>query len=58
MTFPDSTILEEDLDEDDSAELEEIRKRRDDVVARCRARLEFLRAKLKGAQLHEKLLKK
>ena len=40
------------------AEMEEIRRRRDEVSKRYDARLEYLRAKLKGAQLHEKLMKK
>lgn len=39
-------------------EMEEIRRRREEVSGRYEARLEYLRAKLKGAQLHEKLLKK
>jgi hypothetical protein len=39
-------------------EMEDIRKRREEVSLRYEARLEYLRAKLKGAQLHEKLLKK
>lgn len=39
-------------------ELADIRKRRGEVTARYETRLEFLRAKLKGAELHEKLLRK
>ncbi|KAL1748370.1 hypothetical protein HDZ31DRAFT_29899 [Schizophyllum fasciatum] len=39
-------------------EMEDIRRRREEVSARYEARLEYLRAKLKGAVLHEKLLKK
>ncbi|KAJ7030430.1 hypothetical protein C8F04DRAFT_1397867 [Mycena alexandri] len=39
-------------------ELAEVRRRRAEMVGRCEARLEYLRAKLKGAQIHEKLLKK
>jgi hypothetical protein len=39
-------------------EMDEIRRRREEVSGRYEARLEYLRAKLKGAQLHEKLLKK
>ncbi|KAJ7170777.1 hypothetical protein C8R43DRAFT_1120515 [Mycena crocata] len=39
-------------------ELTEVRRRRTEMVGRCEARLEYLRAKLKGAELHEKLLKK
>jgi hypothetical protein len=39
-------------------ELADIRKRRGEVTARYEARLEYLRAKLKGAELHEKLLRK
>ncbi|KAF9052513.1 hypothetical protein BDZ89DRAFT_1056853 [Hymenopellis radicata] len=36
----------------------DIRRRRLDVAGRYEARLEYLRARLKGAELHEKLLKK
>ncbi|KAF9267815.1 hypothetical protein L218DRAFT_1073898 [Marasmius fiardii PR-910] len=36
----------------------DVRKRRIEVVGRYEARLEYLRARLKGAELHEKLLKK
>jgi hypothetical protein len=39
-------------------EVQDIRRRREEVSARYDARLEYLRAKLKGAQLHEKLMKK
>lgn len=39
-------------------DLADIRKRRGEVTARYETRLEFLRAKLKGAELHEKLLRK
>lgn len=39
-------------------EMEEIRRRREEVSKRYEARLEYLQAKLKGAQLHEKLMKK
>lgn len=39
-------------------ELEDIRRRREEVSQRYDARLEYLRAKLKGAQLHEKLMRK
>jgi hypothetical protein len=39
-------------------ELADIRKRRGEVTARYETRLEYLRAKLKGAELHEKLLRK
>lgn len=39
-------------------ELCDIRKRRGEVTARYETRLEYLRAKLKGAELHEKLLRK
>jgi hypothetical protein len=43
---------------DDESEISDIRRRREELVARYTARLEFLRAKLKGAELHEKLLRK
>lgn len=39
-------------------EMAEIRRRRSEVVARYEAKLELLRAKLKGAEMHEKLLKR
>ena len=45
-------------DGDDESEISDIRRRREELVARYTARLEFLRAKLKGAELHEKLLRK
>ncbi|KAJ7455366.1 hypothetical protein B0H11DRAFT_253467 [Mycena galericulata] len=38
-------------------ELAEVRRRRAEMVGRCESRLEYLRAKLKGAELHEKLLR-
>ena len=44
--------------EDMETELEDIRKRREEVSSRYDTRLEYLRAKLKGAQLHEKLMRK
>jgi len=39
-------------------EMADIRRRRAEVVARYEAKLELLRAKLKGAEMHEKLLKR
>lgn len=39
-------------------EMADIRRRRAEVVARYQSRLEFLRVKLKGAEMHEKLLKR
>jgi hypothetical protein len=39
-------------------EMDDIRARREEVSTRYETRLEYLRARLKGAQLHEKLLKK
>ena len=44
--------------EDIENEIEDIRRRREEVSVRYEARLEYLRAKLKGAQLHEKLMRK
>ena len=40
------------------SEMTDIRRRRAEVVARYEAKLELLRAKLKGAEMHEKLLKR
>ncbi|KIM40465.1 hypothetical protein M413DRAFT_445922 [Hebeloma cylindrosporum] len=51
-------IASDPADGDEDAELSDIRKRREDLIGRYTARLEFLNAKLKGAELHEKLLKK
>lgn len=53
-----STVETTRPEEDSEQELEDIRRRREEVNMRYEARLEYLRAKLKGAQLHEKLLKK
>ncbi|KAJ4481903.1 hypothetical protein J3R30DRAFT_3402587 [Lentinula aciculospora] len=44
--------------EEINEEIRGIRKKKDDVSKRYEERLEYLRAKLKGAQLHEKLMKK
>ncbi|KAI0754887.1 hypothetical protein C8Q80DRAFT_396076 [Daedaleopsis nitida] len=50
------------IDDDDlinlEAELADIRRRRGEVTARYEARLEYLRARLKGAELREKILRK
>ncbi|KAL0569700.1 hypothetical protein V5O48_012260 [Marasmius crinis-equi] len=54
---PDPVAMEED-DLEFEAEMDDIRRRREEVYRRYEARLEYLRAKLKGAQLHEKLMKK
>ena len=40
------------------AELADIRRRRTEVTQRYEARLEYLRARLKGAELREKILRK
>ena len=40
------------------AEMADIRRRRAEVIARYEARIEYLRARLKGAELREKLMKK
>ncbi|KAF9485869.1 hypothetical protein BDN70DRAFT_823175 [Pholiota conissans] len=52
------TVKSVRLDEDLENEMDEIRRRREEVSHRYEARLEYLRAKLKGAQLHEKLMRK
>jgi len=39
-------------------DMADIRRRREEVVARYEARLDLLRVKLKGAEMHEKLLKR
>lgn len=40
------------------AEMADIRRRRAEVTARYEARIEYLRARLKGAELREKLMKR
>ena len=55
-TPPPSASAEDDFDGD--AELVDVRRKKVELAARYAARLDFLRAKLKGAELHEKLLKK
>ncbi|KAJ7597668.1 hypothetical protein C8J56DRAFT_818345 [Mycena floridula] len=48
-----------DIDEMEyEEEMEDIRRRREELSLQYAARLDYLRAKLKGAQLHEKLMKK
>ncbi|KAF7316782.1 hypothetical protein HMN09_00411300 [Mycena chlorophos] len=44
--------------EEGGEELAEVRRRRAEMIGRCEARLEYLRARLKTAELHEKLLRK
>ena len=63
--LPMDTVMEDEkvnsvrLGPDDiENEMEDIRRRREEVSLRYEARLEYLRAKLKGAQLHEKLMRK
>lgn len=54
-----SVVGEDDLDGADSeSEIAEMRRRREEIIERYEARVEYLRAKLKGAELHEKLLRK
>lgn len=63
--IPLSSLAEDDGAEnegnaatDEQNETADIRKRREEVGARYDARLEYLQAKLKGAELHEKLMRK
>jgi len=64
--LPMDTVLEDEKvpetvrvdTEEVENEMEDIRRRREEVSLRYEARLEYLRAKLKGAQLHEKLMRK
>jgi hypothetical protein len=48
--------LEDDVEDGDG--MEDIRRRREEVQQRYDARLDYLRAKLKSAELHEKLLRR
>ncbi|KAF8643239.1 hypothetical protein AX16_009128 [Volvariella volvacea WC 439] len=47
-----------DTESDGEEEVEEIRRRKIETTEKYQARLNYLRAKLKGAELHEKLLRK
>ncbi|PPQ77107.1 hypothetical protein CVT25_010800 [Psilocybe cyanescens] len=58
MASTDTVALTVLDDTDEDPELSDIRKRREDLISRYTARLEYLRAKLKSAELHEKLLRK
>jgi hypothetical protein len=46
------------LEADAAEQLSEMRRRRLEVEARYEARLEYLRARLKGAELHERVMRK
>ncbi|KIY65230.1 hypothetical protein CYLTODRAFT_424537 [Cylindrobasidium torrendii FP15055 ss-10] len=60
--LPMSSVPEHDIEQPPpvnvDSEMDEIRRRREEVGQRYEARLEYLQAKLKGALLHEKLMKK
>jgi len=55
---PEDGISTADDHVQETSEMEDIRKRRLEVSRRYEARLEYLRARLKGAELHEKLARK
>lgn len=52
---PSNLDLDIEVFADAESELAAIRARRQEVAARYEARLEYLRAKLKGAELHERV---
>lgn len=64
-TIADSRMDDDDLDNDDDPEakdyasalqeLDDIRRRRDEVDARYLAKLEYIKAKLRAAELHERV---
>ena len=56
--FPTLETVDEASDPALESEMADIRRRRAEVAARYEAKLELLRAKLKGAEIHEKLLKR
>lgn len=43
--------------EDDNSEIHQIQQRKRDVMKRYEARVEYLRARLRGAELHERVVK-
>ena len=45
-------------DDYDDRELKDIRRRRKQVIERYNSRLEYLKARLKSAELHEKLMRR
>ncbi|KAF7299061.1 hypothetical protein MIND_00854400 [Mycena indigotica] len=58
VVHEDEPILTVDLDEERAfgQEMDDLRRRREEVAGRYETRLEYLRAKLRGAELHEKLM--
>lgn len=60
LNVPDESAEKEVImiGNEEEVEVEEIRRRREEVMMRYEARLEYLQARLKGAQLHEKLVGK
>ncbi|KAJ7175713.1 hypothetical protein C8R46DRAFT_67181 [Mycena filopes] len=60
VVHEDEAVLTVDLDDerDFGQEMEDLRRRKEEVALRYEGRLEYLRARLKGAELHEKLLSK
>lgn len=57
--LPMSALPEDEVSvEGTEDEMEDIRRRREEVSRRYASRLEYLRAKLKGAELHEKLARR
>ncbi|OBZ68775.1 hypothetical protein A0H81_11346 [Grifola frondosa] len=53
-----TSVIEEEEIQSMEVELADIRRRRSEVTARYEGRLEYLRARLKGAELREKILRK
>ena len=56
-------MLDMAMEDDEDAlaldkEVGDIRRRREEVMSRYEVRLEYLRAKLRGAEIHERLLRK
>ncbi|KAJ7644248.1 hypothetical protein FB45DRAFT_292102 [Roridomyces roridus] len=60
VVHENEVVMTVDLDDEREfgLEMEDLRRRREEVAARYQARIDYLRAKLKSAELHEKLMSK
>lgn len=58
ISSPVSPIKPPESEYEDDPEVINIKRRKEDLITRYHLRLEFLRAKLKSAELHERLLRK
>ena len=58
QTPSQSALRKQDTRHAINVELEDIRRRRADIINKYQERIAFLKARLKGAEMHERLLRK